>query len=107
MTQNTVFENNAFHINKKGMEFKVDLDVLLRIAITFHENRSLKKTHLFFVSRTNWHAFSRYLKWLESKNFVKCNINGKDVDYQLTESGREMVDALLKFQDVVKKTLLK
>ncbi len=83
--------------------FKIDLDVLTRIGRAFYENRTLKKTHLFAISRTNWHAFDKYLNWLTSKNFINCKINKKETIYQLTDSGGELFAALLNFQKLAAK----
>ncbi len=91
-------------INTTDTGLKIDLDVLTRIANAFYENSTLKKTHLFFVSRTNWHAFDKYLNWLMGKNFIKYKINEKDTVFQLTENGRKMFNALLNFQEEIGKT---
>jgi predicted transcriptional regulator len=83
-------------------EFKPNTHVLTRLAEAFYENRSPKKTHLHFVSRTTWKSFLRYLDWLQSKNYVERKIDGsKKQQYRLTESGREMFDLILKFKEHV------
>ncbi|MGI0010479.1 MAG: winged helix-turn-helix domain-containing protein, partial [Nitrosopumilaceae archaeon] len=58
-------------------------------------------THLYFVSRTNWSSFDRYLSWLQSNNYVECKMDEEE-KYQLTDTGREMFNLLLKFHEHVK-----
>lgn len=87
---------------KTDTKFKMDMSVLIRVAKAFYENQSMKKTHLFSVSRTNWRSFDKYFSWLEKKNYVQCNTIGNIVYYQLTENGRAMFDTLLKFQEYIK-----
>jgi predicted transcriptional regulator len=81
-------------------EFKPNTEVLVRLAQAFYENRSPKKTHLHFVSRTTWKSFLRYLNWLQSKNYMEYKIDDSKEQYQLTESGREMFELILKFKDM-------
>lgn len=81
--------------------FRSNIEVLARLAQAFYENQSLKKTYLHFVSRTTWKSFLRYLDWLQSKNYIECKIDGSEERYQLTESGREMFNMMLKFKEHV------
>ncbi len=76
----------------------------MRLARAFYENRSLKKTYLHFVSRTSWSSFIKYLEWLKSKNYVERKTDGKDQLYQLTDSGKEMFDMVLKLHEHTIKT---
>ncbi len=69
-------------------EFKANIEVLARLANAFSESRTVKKTHLYFVSRTNWSSFDRYLSWLKSNNYVECKMDEKEEKYQLTDTGR-------------------
>lgn len=82
-------------------EFKPNYHVLARLAEAFYENRSSKKTHLHFISRTTWRSFLRYLNWLQSKNYMECKADDSEKQYRLTESGREMFDLILKFKEHV------
>lgn len=83
-------------------EFKPNMHVLARIAKAFCENDSMKKTHLHFVSRTDWNSFEKYLNLLQNKNYLECKIDGKEHKYRPTNVGREMFSMILKFQDHVK-----
>ncbi|MGI0006652.1 MAG: hypothetical protein ACREAR_01500 [Nitrosotalea sp.] len=83
-------------------EFKPNIQVLVRLAEVFYENRSPKKTHLHFVSRTDWNSFERYMSWMKNKNYVECKIDGKEQKYQSTSMGHEMFDTILKLNEHVK-----
>lgn len=86
------------------IEFKPDAYILTRLAEALTENGSMKKTPLHFASRTNWYSFERYLNWLTNKNYVKLQFDGKYVQYQVTENGKEIFNTLLKLKECVKST---
>jgi predicted transcriptional regulator len=83
-------------------EFKPNSEVLARLGEAFYENDSMKKTHLHFVSRTDWNSFEKYMDWLQSKNYLEYKTDGKDHKYHLTYMGREMFNMILKFRDHIK-----
>jgi len=89
---------------KQKKEFKANIEVLARIANTFAENSSMKKTQLHFVSRIRWSSFEKYLDWMIENNYLERKIEGKEENYQLTQSGREMFNMVLKFHEHVRKS---
>ena len=88
------------HILKE--EFRSNTEVLARLAQAFYENRSLKKTQLYFISRTNWKSFDKYLIWLRNKNYIECKTDGKEERYCLTDTGRDMFNMISKFHEHIR-----
>lgn len=78
-------------------EFKPNTHVLARLAEAFYDNNSMKKTQLYFISRTNWRSFDKYLSWLKSKNYIEYKTDGKEEKYCMTSTGREMFNMISKF----------
>lgn len=83
-------------------EFKPNAHVLVRIAEAFYYNRSIKKTHLHFASRTDWNSFEKYLIWLQDKNYVVCQ-DADEYVYMLTSNGREMLHTILVLHEKIKR----
>jgi len=82
-------------------EFKPNTQVLARIAEAFSQSNAIKKTHLHFVSRTDWNSFEKYMNWLQIKNYVQYMVDGKEHKYQLTDDGKEMITMILQLRDHV------
>ncbi|MBI1829238.1 MAG: hypothetical protein HY222_00555 [Thaumarchaeota archaeon] len=91
---------------KGKKEFRANIEVLTRLANAFSEHTSLKKTHLHFVSRTDWNSFGKYINWLQDNNYIECKIEIKEEKYHLTEYGREMFNMILKLREHVKSAKL-
>lgn len=83
-------------------EFKPNPEVLARFAGAFYENRYLKKTQLYFISRTNWRSFNTYLGWLGRKNYIECKTDGKEEQYHVTDIGRAMFSMVSEFHEHVR-----
>ncbi len=84
------------------MEFKPSPQVLARIAEAFFQEESVKKTNLHFASRTDWHSFEKYLKWLQDKSYIEYH-NSNENAYRLTYEGREMFNTISTLYDSIKK----
>ncbi len=82
--------------------FKPDIEVLGRFAEAFYTDISVKKTHMYYASRLRWSLFVEYLNWLRNSNYVQCQINEKDEQYVLTDTGREMFSKLLTFLECIR-----
>lgn len=96
-----VLELSSVNRNRKK-KFKANIEILARIANAFAESSSIKKTQLHFASRIRWSSFEKYLNWLTDNNYIEHKIEGKEENYQLTQSGREMFNMALKFHEHVK-----
>ncbi len=86
---------------KHEKEFVPNLDVLWRLAEAFSANDSMKKTHIHFASRVSWNSYDRYLDWLRNRNYIERIPDKSEDRYELTERGREMVVAVLKFKEIM------
>lgn len=85
-------------------QFEPHPRVLARFAEAFRNNISMKKTHLFAASRTNWYSMSRYLNWLKNHDYLELTRNGEDEIYTSTETGKQMFNKLLEFLEYVKQS---
>lgn len=79
--------------------FRPNIQVLVRIAKAYEQNASVNKTHLHFVSRTDWRSFEKYLHWLLDENYITHKIDRKVHQYQLTFLGREKFTVILNLYD--------
>ncbi len=78
--------------------FRPDYEVLGRIGRAFMRNGSIEKKDLRLFSKISGAIFSRYMRWLESGNYI----HRKDEVYTLTEEGKQMFEKLLKFLESVR-----
>jgi len=88
------------------LAFKTNVQVLGRLAESFIENNSLKKTEMHLVSRLRWDSFVKYLDWMQKNGFIESQIDGRVRTYMLTPSGREMFNRLLDFVGCIQSTKL-
>ncbi|CAE6502239.1 hypothetical protein NUZ5A_51256 [Candidatus Nitrosotenuis uzonensis] len=82
---------------------KIGMEIMVRLANALFTHHSIKKIHLYFYSRTNWHSFERHMDLLIKNGHVECKTIEKDEGYFLTESGREVLEHLLKFHEKIRK----
>ena len=83
---------------------KISMEVMVRLADTLFSYRSIKKTHLYFHSRTNWNSFDRHMTLLVKNGYVKYAVIEKDEEYTITESGRALLELLLQFNEKIHKS---
>lgn len=70
---------------------KLSIDILLRIINIVYRYGKIKKTHLYMLSKLNYHSFSKYLSYLIEKRIIRIEY-GNDCEYiVLTSNGEELI----------------
>ena len=75
-------------------------EIILNILHVIKKNEKIKKTRLMQNANLDWRNFNRYFEYLLENKFVEESNPDKN-KYSLTEDGFELLDRLIKVNELL------